>query len=279
VVALQGGDMAGFVRDLEAATSSWSTRSRQMGATLAMWRGLRALLEGRFAEAEAHANAMLELESKDRNFINTWGAMQFQLARERGQSESIRPLLESAIAENPGAGFELALAVLLVDAGELESARSIVESLGPDLSVLQSAVVPSIVMTLVAEVVARLADRSRAEQLQALLRPYRGQLIVFTWGAFVPGAADRYLAILADTTGDTEQADELFGAALSLEESVGGAPLATRTRLAWARSLMTRGGNADRQAAGGLLRQAAEDAARLGMAGVAGEVSALQETL
>jgi tetratricopeptide (TPR) repeat protein len=279
VVALQGGDMAAFVRDLEGATLSWGTRSRQMGATLAMWRGLRALLEGRFIEAEAHTNAILEWEGKDRNFINSWAGMQFQLARERGELEGLRPLLESALAETPGIiAFQMGLAVLLADAGELGAARSIVESLGPDLSTLQSALHPLTVMAELAEVVGRLGDQDRAEQLSVLLQPSHGQLIVVAWGTFVLGAADRYLAILADTTGDWRQADELFEAALSLEESVGGAPLATRTRLDWARCLIARK-EADRQAAAGLLKRAAEDAAHLGMAGVLGEVSALQKTL
>jgi hypothetical protein len=280
VVALQGGDMVAFVRDLEGATLSWGDRSRQMRATLAMWRGMRSLLEGRFPDAEAHANAFLELEGKDRNVINSWAGMQFQLARERGETEGMRLLLEAAIAETPGIlAFQTGLAALLADAVELELAGSIVESLGPDLSVIQSTVGPSIAMALLAEVVGRLGDRPRAEQLQAMLQPYRGQLILLTWGALVLGAADRYLAILADATGDWRQADELFEAALKLEESVGGVPLATRTRLWWARSLINRGQDADRQAAADLLTRAAEDAARLGMAGVAGEVSALQETL
>ena len=280
VVALQGGDMAAFVRDLERATSSWGTRSRSMGATLAMWRGLQAILEGRFAEAETHANAILELEGKDRNFVNSWAAMQFQLARDRGESEGLSLVLESALAETPGlVVFQAGLAVVLADMGELGSTCSVVESFGPDLSVVQSALAPSIVMALLSEAVGRLGDHSRAEQLQAMLQPYRGQLIVVAWGACVLGAADRYLAMLADTTGDWRQADELFQAALNLEESVGAVPLATRTRLSWSRCLMARGEGADRQTTAGLLQRAGEDAAHLGMAGVVGEVSALQETL
>jgi hypothetical protein len=279
IVALQSGDIAAFDRDLQGATLSWEARSGQMGATLAMWRALRALLDGRFAEAEAHANAILELEGNDQSFFNSWAAIQFQLARDRGETEGMRGLIESALSENPGLpDFQAGLAVLLADAEELELARSVVESLGVDLSVLQSAISPSLAITQLTEVIGRLGDRPRARQLRAMLQPYRGQLIQVTWGACVLGAADRYLAILADITGDSQQADELFEAALGLEESVGGVPLATRTRLWWARSLITRGEEPGRPAAAALLRTAAEDAARLGMAGVAGEISVLQET-
>jgi hypothetical protein len=72
-------------------------------------------------------------------------------------------------------------------------------------------------------------------------------------------------------------ADERFAAALALEESVGSRPLATRTRVCWARCLVDRPGPAD--GARGLLSQAAADATALGMHRLLDEIAALEHTL
>jgi DNA-binding SARP family transcriptional activator len=276
IVELQRGNLAAFDGDLRLATESWRTSSRSMSATLCMWRGMRALLDGRFDEAAEHADAMLRTAGDDSNFRSSWAGLHFQIARERGSLAQLKPLVEAAIAEVPDlVAFRAPLALMYAELGELDAARGVVGSLGPDLRTLSGVLAASGILAQLAEVVAKLGDRTLALQLSEVLKPYRGQLIVVTWGVCVLGAADRFLGMLAGTLEEPGDADDFFRAALQLELSIDSGPLATRTRVCWARARLDRGRQTDRAAAASLLKRAAADAERLGMNALASEAAEL----
>jgi hypothetical protein len=82
--------------------------------------------------------------------------------------------------------------------------------------------------------------------------------------------------MLAATCGRLAEAEPLFTAALTLEQSVGSAPLVTRTRVAHARALVRSGRADDVRRATRLLDDAAHTAQQLGMAGVVHEIETLR---
>jgi hypothetical protein len=70
------------------------------------------------------------------------------------------------------------------------------------------------------------------------------------------GAVDRYLGLLAATTGDLDAADHHFAAAAALHERIGAPIWLARTQLDWARMLRRRRGAGDEDRAETLLSEA-----------------------
>jgi hypothetical protein len=135
----------------------------------------------------------------------------------------------------------------------------------------------SVTLAMLAEVCARLGDTEAVAELITALAPYTGQLIVVGTGSGCLGAADRYLGMFAPSGGQLAEAERLFEAALALEQSLGSAPLASRTRVARARGLLCSGDANDVRRASQLLKTAAETANRLGMAGLVHEIDILKQ--
>jgi hypothetical protein len=74
-----------------------------------------------------------------------------------------------------------------------------------------------------------LTGRDVPAAIAGALAPFAGQVLVTSWGIDVPGAADRFLAIIAARGRDTARAAELFARASTLEAQVSTAlPLRTQ---------------------------------------------------
>jgi tetratricopeptide (TPR) repeat protein len=87
-------------------------------------------------------------------------------------------------------------------------------------------------------------DRERAGKLRAMLEPYSGRNVITPDVAYF-GPVDRFLALLAATQGDEEQAAAWFASARRLAESMGAAPTLARLAAEEAQAL----GGAERPAA------------------------------
>jgi hypothetical protein len=169
--------------------------------------------------------------------------------------------------------LRVALAIMHIELTEPDEARAIHE----DFAAAGVTSGPrglgwSATLASLAEVSARLDDTRYTQELRTALAPYTGQLIIAGWGTICLGAADRYLGMLAATGGRPAEAEALFNAALALEESVGSAPLTSRTRVAHARALVRSGDANEVRRATHLLNTAAHVANRLGMAGLMHEI-------
>jgi hypothetical protein len=126
-------------------------------------------------------------------------------------------------------------------------------------------------LRLLAEVIAGRRDRAAATELAQLLRPYAGQPLVTGDGVNVEGAADGFLAEMEAVRGLDDGVAARFVDAIRMEDGMGFAALATRTRLAYARELLwaaASAGDASEQQARAreLTERATEDAERLGLA-------------
>ena len=103
--------------------------------------------------------------------------------------------------------------------GREEAARTLLDQLAPDAfaNVGRGLLWPAC-MAQLAEAIATLGMIDHAGTLYELLEPWSGQCIVVGQALDVPGAADRYLGMLAATVGRIDEADTYYGAAVELEE-------------------------------------------------------------
>jgi hypothetical protein len=97
------------------------------------------------------------------------------------------------------------------------------------------------------------------------VQPYTGQILIVTMGASIEAAADRSLGQLYGLLGRRDEANRHFEAAWRLEDSMGFAPLAARTRYWHAQNLVDTGDPNDRRQAIKLLRFTEMTASNHGM--------------
>ena len=117
-----------------------------------------------------------------------------------------------------------------------------------------------------AVVCAQLGDRPRARLLFDLLAPCASEIM---FGAFIPvGAKAHYLALLATTLGDFDEAERCFTDAATTHERIGAPHWLARTRLEWARMLLRRDRPGDTQRAQDLLGQTLTIARERGLANI-----------
>jgi hypothetical protein len=100
-----------------------------------------------------------------------------------------------------------------------------------------------------------------------LLVPYAGQIVCTTGGGAV-GAVVHYLAVLATTFGDFDEAERRFAVAAATHERIGAPIWLARTKLECARMLLTCAGPGDAERARELLGQALATARELGLANI-----------
>jgi tetratricopeptide (TPR) repeat protein len=279
LIRLQMGDLAGFDAHLKGLVQRYEeVPDRLLLAVAAMWRGLRALLDGRFGEVEDHVADMLRWARDNANFAASHAVLLFYVRREQGRLDELKPQLLTVARQNPGlVGLRGVLGLLHTDLDEPDAATPLVESIiGAGVAGDPKGLAWPATLAALAEVCTHLGATQHVEELTAALAPYSGQLLVVSWGVACMGAADRYLAMLAATAGRLEEAERSFEAALALEQSVSSAPLAARTRVAHARALLRLGAKGDAGRAARLLDTAASTAQRLGMAGLMRDIEALR---
>ena len=277
---LQVGDLAGFDAALErVARLGEKNQDRFLLATAAMWRGLRSLLDGRFGEVEDHAADILRWAGDDAGFTFNHGGLLASLWWDQGRLEKLKQLLTAATAQGTGLvdSVRSALALVYLDLDQPDEARAhLAEIVAVGIAGGAMGLGRSATLAMLAEVSARLGDTEGVAELTTALAPYTGQLIVLGTGSGCLGAADRYIGMMVGAGGQLAEAERLFESALALEESVGSAPLISRTRVAHARALQRSGQPDHLRRATPLLDAAAAAAQRFGMAGVLHEIDSLR---
>ncbi len=201
---------------------------------LSLWRGMRALLDGRLEDVEPLTQALLTHAQHEPNVVNLYLGQLFFFGRAQGRQPDLREAMSAAFDANPGIpGFRCALALTQADVGELEPAAHHLDELARDgFAALPRDATWTMSLAMLSEVAGRTASATHAETLGYLLSPYTGHLIVATKGLACLGAADRYLAMLAAAMGDRARADALFASALELERRTGAQSLVAETEAA-----------------------------------------------
>jgi class 3 adenylate cyclase/tetratricopeptide (TPR) repeat protein len=245
----------------------------ELGQPILRWlaghfRMARTLLAGDLAEGERQALAGFELgqATGQRDAPSILAGQLFLVRFDQGRLGELEERFTERVAALPGLpmlrGY---LALLLCELDRPDEARDHYERLAvDDFAAMPLNPTWILGMPMCAAVCAYLGDRAGAPVLFDLLVPYASQL-VFTAGGSL-GAVAHYLAILAATSGDFDGADRRFAAAATTHERVGAPHWLARTRLEWARMLLTRSGPGDPERARELLGQALATARERGLA-------------
>jgi len=238
-----------------------------------VYRGMRALMDGRLEEAEAliveGRDLGLRARSQDaaRNFAGQFGTLRFEQDRNAEVEAAMRSMREHfARISVWRAGWLRALALL----GRLEEARAELEAWQrdgfPDPLDDSNGVVS---LVLLAETCAELGAAGAAAELLPSLSPYAGENAAPAFGAVCLGPVDLALGGLARVCGRTGEAIAHLEAAERNGERQGARPTLARARLERAKALAERGRTGDLRQARELARSSLALAESVGLPDVA----------
>ena len=267
-------ELADFERaDVDlASVERWATESRRPFFTglTAMRRAERALLEGRYHDAEYEAGQMLTAGSDSPDFFSAYGAQLLLMRRDQGRLAEIDALIAGQLAEAPHVpAWQVAQVIVDNALGRRSAACHRLAA----LTARRVAGLPRdwlwlLTTTLLADVCADLGVLEAAAELHAVLSRYSGKVAILAHGIAASGAIDGPLGRLETMRQDWGAAERHLAAAMALNRRIGAGPALARTQLSYAELLLRRGRPGDRGQAAGLLDEASARASRLGMAGL-----------
>jgi DNA-binding CsgD family transcriptional regulator/tetratricopeptide (TPR) repeat protein len=236
-----------------------------------------ALGDGRFEEAEAHADRSREwsrlLTGRDASGVH--GIQMFSIRREQGRLAELAPVIR-ILAANAGreGPWRPGLASVLVELGmEAEAREELARVAADGLDVLRESLwIAS--LTYLTDACAALGEKRIAALVYPELEPLTGASVMIGHLVAFYGAGDRYLGMLARVLGDWDRAEAHFERAMELNRGMGAVTWLAHTAYEYGRTLLARPGG-DRERATALLGEAAELAERIGMATLATRVEAL----
>ena len=206
-------------------------------------RAMRALLAGRFVDAEAHAHATVALQPTT-EFMEAFAVQIFAIRFEQGRLDEVRSTVESWGGQDHPAAWPLGLSAQLAESGELGEAAGVLERLSVDgFAEVPRDELHFLSLGVAATVVAHTGDRAAGGVLYELLAPHASRVVVAAEGALCWGSIHRFLGPLSAVLADTERASMHFEAAMSVHERLGARPFLARDRLAYAELLHTTGGD------------------------------------
>ena len=276
LAAVQAGDfemarrclaaMRAVVRGLRQPTMMWVTLFNEAAD---------ALLNGDPDSAEQLATAALEIgrESGQPDAFGFYGAEMIGVRRQQGRYGELVPLIEQIAAENPALPvFRATLAEGHMEAGNVDTARQMLEAAAVDLTSLPYDVVWIFAVASYADVATELRAEAPARLLLDLVAPFEDQVLFI--GATAGSPVAYYCGSLESVLGRYREAEMHFAKAAELNARGQMDFAAAVTHLRWGRMLLARGGPGDLERARGLLTQANDTAVSGGYASVAWRAAA-----
>jgi len=269
VEALELGNRSDYDDQIERVTElAEETRAPWHRSVAVQAQAGRAVLEGRYADAEGFAGDLLAKVRSlgDPAMVQSVGVIMYPALREQGRLGDLEGPTRRAVAEFPATvAWRAGLAQLVCELGKLDAAREQVEVLAEDgFQALAVEGTGHYGLVGTAEVVARLDERAHAQRLLDLMQPVAGLGTHLGPWAY-HGAVDRYLGLLAATLDRLDEAVAHYEAALEIHSRMGARPWLARTRYDLARTLLARAGPGDRERAASELNQALDAANEIGM--------------
>ena len=271
---LEGGDIAAL--DAEIAAHARLAEELRQPVYLwhsAVWKGMRALLEGRFAEGEQLAQqafALGQRAQRPQDATMLFGIHMFTLRREQGRLQELEAALRGFAEQYPA--FRIVrywLACLYSEIGCEEKTQDEFEALAThDFADLPQDVSWLMALAFLSQACTVLGDTSRATKLYALLLPYAGRSVVYGNAVAYHDSVSHHLGLLAAILGRWDEARTHFEMALACNVRLGARPRLAHSQYEYARILIARKQPGDQQKATGLLSQALATAQKLGMAGL-----------
>ena len=249
---------AALADELRLAAYQWYTP---------LWRGVQAMLAGRFADADRlAAEAMvMGIGAGDRNAWLFCEMLRLQTMLCRGRfSEADLEVMRAQARDSPVSdAWRCGLAWYLAELGYADEAREHLEYLGGkgfgsiprDMNWMTT-------LSECAETAALLGDTRWAGELYDLLAPFADRPVTSGRAVFIEGTGHRSLALLAALQGDYDLAVSHFEQALALGERQEMAGMRVRTQAHFAAVLRAKG---DDDRAATLEAQVRDTSARLGI--------------
>ena len=233
----------------------------------AQMRSVLALQDGRFADAERFAEEVREWARELPRSAGGYGVQMFNIRREQGRLEQVRPAVEAVAKLGRGSSTWLpGLGALYAELGlAAEAERLLTELTADDLGTVARDSLWPVSLSLLADTCAATGNVEAAEAVYRHLLPYQGFAVV-VGGLAAYGAADRYLGRLADVRGRPADAARHLEAALNFDEGTGSPTWTAHSAYALGGFLSRRGRRGDHDRATTLLRRASEIAEAVGMA-------------
>ncbi len=250
---LELGEMDAVDEEIERY-SAIAERRRRLSEQLYvhLFRAMRLLLAGDFAEAERHGWEAVTLGNRvqDPNTGNATLLQSCTLRRERGGIERLEGPVR-AYAQRFGTipGWRCVLAHLLAESGRAEEAKEILDGFAADdFRELPLDGIWLGAMAYLAETAATLGDATHAAALHELLGPYADRNVAVGWASTCMGSASRHLGLLADLLGRRDEAIAHFETALAMNERMRARPWVAHTQVELARVLAQKPADRDRSA-------------------------------
>jgi len=262
---------SGLADELRQPVQLWDTRSAEAMLAIAL---------GKFSEAEALSAEALALGERalPDAAVPVYQLQRYTLSDFRGDLGRVEPAIRELVAAYPARPvFRCVLAHLFARLGRSEAAQRALEELGRcDFAAVPFDQEWLFATSVLAETAAALGDTRAAAILYRLLLPW-AELNVVDPAEGIRGSVDRYLGLLAVTTGRRNEADRHFVAALAANERMGFRPWLAHTRYDYGRLLAGRPGPSEHEQRK-LLSQALADYRELDMPAYAASAQALLAT-
>jgi class 3 adenylate cyclase len=268
---LQLGDIAKADREIRACEKlAGDMRQPLYQWQAAVFRVMRAIMQGRFKEGERLAQSAFTLGQRAlpetatvvfgaHTFLTSWAAGTLAPLEEGGEAFADR---------YPNTAWPAALTWLQAEIDHLDKARARFNALGRDgfRGLRRDA---NWLARLAALSIACLAldDAKAAESLYDLLAPYADRCVPILTGAAFLGSTEAFLGHAALAAGRLDAAVDHLERALATNTRIGAHFIAPRVRGVLARALNGRGGAGDAERAERLVQEALEQAQELGIAG------------
>jgi hypothetical protein len=225
-----------------------------------------ALLEGRFATAEAFAEQMAARPTRDQNMAQLASALLFLVRREQGRLGELEGGLRSLVNQYPRVTvWRAALALLYTELDRTVEARvELAQLIGAGVGQIRRDLTWPFTLACVAEACAACGDDAEAAQVFDALHPFATRHVVAGPFSYL-GPIAYYLGLLAMRRADWNAAETLLHDALRGAASAGARPQVARVLAATARLYVARRAPGDAERAETAAAQTREVARELGM--------------
>ncbi|MGH8974211.1 MAG: hypothetical protein ACRD0C_13560, partial [Acidimicrobiia bacterium] len=262
--------------DMEAAVHSLGLVSRIAGdlaQPFFQWfvpilAHMLARIAGRLEEAEALAEEAHEIgrAAGVPDAFHLYSAQVFWLRYDQGRlGEVVDLYVQAAARERSRSATRAAGALALTELDRGDEARAVLAPLAArSFDVSPLSITWLFETTILAEACARVGEPAWAELLYRRLAPW-GDLVATAAAGAVSGSVHHYLGLLDGSMGRHDAADVQFAEAAAVHARMGAPAFLARTRLEWARTLLSRRGPGDGKRARQLLEEALGVARDLGL--------------
>ncbi|HEX8864232.1 MAG TPA: hypothetical protein VF821_01130, partial [Lentzea sp.] len=202
----------GAVPAADAEVLAFEAAARPLGSPLhgwyvPLWRGMRALAEGRFDDCAACLEVVDEIGQGRGNAAMLAATQRWFLLTDTRDTAGIAAMIAGAGLESvPGVWPSVTLALVAAQLGRLDEARDRLSAVAGRLAEAPHDSEWLSMLSQVAEIVAVIGDHPVSRTVYDWMLPFSGQFVVEGIGAAVRGPVSWYLSLLAKASGNDDLA-------------------------------------------------------------------------